>query len=346
MRYDNLRAFEKHLEGAAPHHLSSLYFVIGKEEGDVQEAVDLLFRYLFPSGKGKELSLSSFDGGEVQAGELENALYSPSFFSSSSVVWIRQAEKLKKPLQEIIQNYWTRPHPSLIFVMTASNWAKNTLFYKGAEKAGIIVDFVELKPWEKEKRLIEWVNKQAAVARKIISYPASELLIKRVGHEDAALVHQEWEKILCFIGDKKEITVSDIQAICAYSHADSVWQLGEAIFRRDGGAAMRTAHALLAEGQPLLPLLRQIRNQFQTEYQISLMLAQGKQSGDIAQEFPYMKGQILTRHIQQAQHYGAENLRKGLLAIDDAELRSKSFALDETILLELLITRLTESKHT
>jgi DNA polymerase-3 subunit delta len=288
----------------------------------------------------REFALSIFEGSQIEEADLSNALYSTSFFAKSRVIWIQQAEKLKKSIQERIEKYLTHPSPSQYLLLSASSWSKNSSFYRAAEKEGIILDLAELKPWEKEKRLIEWVNKQATVARKLISYQACQFFVKRVGN-DQAVVAQEFEKLICYCSDKKEITEREIEAICSHHHVDSVWQLGEAIFRRDAAAAVRMAHALLTDGQPLLPLLRQIRGQFQTEFQICLLLAQGKQGQDITQEFPYMKGQILDRHIQQSRQYGLEAFKKGFLAIDAIEIRAKNSAIDEDILLELLMMQLT-----
>jgi DNA polymerase-3 subunit delta len=98
------------------------------------------------------------------------------------------------------------------------------------------------------------------------------------------------------------------------------------------------------EGQPFLPLLRQIRNQFLTEYQVCALLEQGQTSAEIFQEFPYMKGQILEKHIQNARDYGMGAFRKGLLAIDAAEIQAKNSGVDEQLLAELLIVKLT-GKH-
>ena len=107
---------------------------------------------------------------------------------------------------------------------------------------------------------------------------------------------------------------------------------GEAIFCRDAAAALRIAMALLEE-QALLPLLRQMRSQFQTEYQVCLLLVQGKHAQDIAQEFPYMKGQILERHMWQARQYGLEAFKRGLIALDIAESRVKNSSIDDKLLL-------------
>jgi DNA polymerase III subunit delta len=254
------------------------------------------------------------------------------------VIWIQQADKLKKNIQEKLEVFFPRRIPSLYLILSASGWQKNTSFFKAVDKDGIVLEFAELKPWEKEKRLAEWVNKQAAAERKLISYQVCQSLVKQIGL-DQSLIEQELKKLICFCGEKKEITGQDVDAICTRQSVDSVWLLGEAIFCRDAVAALRTAMALLEE-QALLPLLRQMRSQFQTEYQVCLLLAQGKQAQDIAQEFPYMKGQILERHVRQARQYGLEAFKRGLIALDTAESRVKNSSIDDKLLLELLIMQL------
>lgn len=340
MRYDNLRAFEKHLEGAKPHHFSPLYFIVGKDAFDCQEAIKLLLRFLLPSQESKELTLSQFEGPLVEERELGNALYNFSFFAKIRVIWIEQADKLKKSIQENLEKYFAHPSSGHYLLLSCSGWQKNTSFYKAAEKEGIILDFAELKPWEKEQKLAEWLNKQATASRKLISYPVCQSLIKRIGN-DQSLLKQEIEKLICYSGEKKEITLQDVEAVCPLQSVETIWQLGEALFRRDTPAALHMTSSLLAEGQSLLPLLRQIRSQFQTEIQISLLLAQGKGGAEIAQEFPYLKGQILDRHIRYAQQYGVEGFKRGLLALDATEIRVKNSSIDETILAELLILKLT-----
>lgn len=343
MRYDNLPAFEKYLEGTPLKQLSHLYFIIGKERVECQEAIDHLLRFILPPDAIREFALIPFNGSHIDEAALTNALDSGSFFSKSQVVCIQQFEDSKKNIQEKIEKNISHPQPSQYILLHATSWPKNSSFYKTAEKQGIVLDLVELKPWEKEKRLVAWVNKQATAARKLIPYPVCQLLVKRVGH-DQGLLTQEIEKLMIYCADKKEITAQDVEAICIQEQADTIWQLGEAIFRRDTATALHIGNAFLIDGQALLPLLRQIRSQFQTELQVCLLVAQGKQGHEITQQFPYMKGQILERHLHQAQHYGLKAIKEGLLVIDETELRAKNSSTDERILLELLLCYLTIDK--
>ncbi len=340
MKYDNLPAFEKHLEEAKFKQFSSFYLLLGKEAFELQEAVQMLIRMILPHQEKREFALSTFEGAQVEDKQLWTALDSPSFFAETRVICIQQADKLKKSLQEELEKSFTRPLPAQYLILSAAGWNKNTSFYKAAEKAGIVLELAEIKPWEKEKRLAEWVNKQATAARKLMSFQVCQALVKQSG-ADPAMLAQELDKLICYCGEKKEITVQDVEAICTRQQLDSVWQLGEAIFRRDTSSALHMIHTLLMSGQALLPLLRQLRSQFQTEYQICLLLAQGKHAQDITQEFPYMKGQILERHIRQAQYYGLEACRQGLLSLDAIERLMKNSAVDDRLLAEILMMQLT-----
>jgi len=74
---------------------------------------------------------------------------------------------------------------------------------------------------------------------------------------------------------------------------DTGWQLGDALFRRDALTALKIGKALLMDGTALIALLRQIRSQYQTAFQVATILELGGSSADISKQFPYMRGGIL-----------------------------------------------------
>jgi DNA polymerase-3 subunit delta len=160
---------------------------------------------------------------------------------------------------------------------------------------------------------------------------------------DSSFLFQELEKLLCYIGDRQEITQQDVVKICHHQPSDTIWQLGEALFKRDSVSALFISQSLLIEGQSLLPLLRQIRSQFQTQLHICMMLSNGKSAHEVSQEFPYLKGNLLDRTLQQASRYGLESFKQGILAIDATELRVKNSYADEKLLMELLVIQLTRT---
>lgn len=339
VRYDNIRAFEKHLEGASPHHLSPLYLIIGKDDFECKEALQLLKRFLISSDQ-KDMAFKSWEGAQADPQELLTDLYSQSFFTEKRVIFIHQMEKLKKSVWKELEKYVKKIPRSQYLILSANTLCRQTNLYKLVEKEGIILEFAELKPWEKEKFLIDWVAKQVAAQRKLMSYQVCQQFIRQVGIEQATVAN-ELEKLFCFIGSRQEITRQDVEQINSAIVSSSIWQLGEAIFGGDVSLALKTTKSLLQDGSSLLPLLRQIRSQFVTAYQLCLLLVQGKQPTEIISEFPHMKGQILDKNIANARQYGMETLRRGLLEIDHAEARVKNSEMDEHLLADTLIIKLT-----
>lgn len=344
MKFNSLSDLEKFLRGGQTSSISTLYLFLGKENYRVHEAVNSFINFLLPNPQDRKLSLTNIDGhATIKEDELLDSLNAPSFLSPLQIVWVQHVDKCKKSIQETIENYCLRPSRSTYLILSAPSWSKQTHFYKNIDKNGVVVEIEEIKPWEKEKYLVDWVCRQTITNGKKISYSTSQHFIKTVGL-DQSLIASELEKLLCYCIDRNEIISEDIMKICANQHVETIWQLGEAIFQFDTSKALQISKDLLLEGQALLPLLRQLRSQFQTGYQISLLLLQKKQPHEITMEFPYMKGQILDRNLKQSMHYGAESFRKGLLALDAAEMKIKNSSAEEELIFELLMIQLTHPR--
>lgn len=339
MKYSNIRAFEKHLESASPHHLSEVYVVISKEDFDRKAACSKITAQVLGAPSIAGQTLCAFDAAEVDERLIWEELQSFSFLAPKKVLIVSNAEKLSKSSQDKLRTYFAKPNKGVCLVLESPAVNRATNFYKDAEKFGVILDVAEEKPWEKEKSSQAWVIEKIASEGKSIDAPTAALLVKQLGVDQSTLF-QEIEKLICYVGDRKEVTVNDISAICITISQQSAWQLGEVIFRRDASEALRITKALLQDGTALIALLRQIRSQFLTEYQICCMLAGGKTPQDVAQQYPYMKGMILNKHIQNAQDYGMNRFKAGMLAIDETELMAKNSAGDPDWLAERLIFKL------
>lgn len=336
MKYTTLKAFESHLEEAV---LYPVYLIIGKEPFERKLAVDQLLAIALKKVKNPELALKIFEGDRLSIEDLMQELNTFGFFAEKQIILIQNADKLSKSLTEQIENYYQNPNPSVCLIISASAINKATNFYKKGEKAGAALEFAEEKPWEKEKNLQAWVQTLASAEGKKMDSQAALTLVKQVG-TDQSLLFQEVQKLVCYIDNRPDITSQDIHAVCTQTHSENAWQLGEAIFKRDAAAALRISKGLMEEGTAVFSLLRQIRTQIQTEYQVCSLLASGATPMTISEKFPYMRGQILDRHIQMAQNYGLPRFKKAMLKIDEMELLAKNSSIDPDVLAELLIVKL------
>lgn len=339
MKYTNVKAFEKHVKGSDANHLADVYAIIGKESFEVKMAVDQLIAVLLKSEKDKELALKIYQGEAFNLSDLMEELCSFSFFCKKKVIFIQNSENLSKQEMSKLEDYFASPNRSVCLVIAASSINKATNFYKKLEKTGIILDIAEEKPWEKEKSSKEWVMAKVREEKKKITQDAVSLLIGQVGTSQAFLF-QEIEKLICFIGDRAEITEKDVSIIVTSVNTDTIWKLSEAIFSRNGLHAFQVVKSLLDDGTPFLALLRQIRAQVQTNYQISTILANGGGAQEVSTAYPYMKGRILENNMHLAASYGVLRFKKAMLKIDETESFAKNGVSNDNVLAEMLITHL------
>lgn len=342
VKHSNRQSFEQYLKSsAAKKEFSPIYFVLSKDGFERKSIVDLILSQLVPELENRELGVKVFDGEECSFGHFFAELGSVSLFSKKQVIVFNHADKPAKEEALLLENYFARPNPDIFLILTAGSLSHSSNFYKKGEKAGVVFEPVEEKAWEKEKSLTAWIQAKAASAGVSMNPQACQFLLKHVGNDQATL-HQEMEKLFCYIGERREITVADISALCVGISQDTIWQLGEAIFNLDTGNAMRICKSLLQGDSAFLSLLRQIRFQFQTEYQVCSILHSGGSSADVSRAFPYMRGQILERHTQMASVYGMERFKRGIIQIDETELKAKNSGIDNEFLAELLIIQLTK----
>lgn len=340
MKYTNLTAFEKHLEGAAPEHFSNIYLVQSKEAFIRKQAIDRLISLILKDGGIPGISLFLFDAERDKIEIVMQELQAVAMFAKKRLIAIQNADAYTKAATLRLEAYCASPDRSTCLVITAESLNRATTFYKKLEKVGVVLDVPEEKPWEKEKSVADWLQVAAMKEGKQLDPQVAQMLIKQLGTEQV-LLSNELLKLICYVGQRPAILDADVAAISSIATPSNGWQLGEAIFRRDAPAALGMSKGLLAEGTALIALLRQIRFQFQTQYQICSILAAGGTAAEVAKEFPYMKGMILDRNIRQSQQYGMQRFKKGLLAIDEAELQAKNSAMDAEFLAEKLIITLT-----
>ncbi len=341
MKYTHLNAFKKHVQDSIPDHFSDIYLILAKEEYTRREAIDCLIHSSLPDVKSLEMSLRVFDAAEQSANSVLQELETLNFFVKKRIVVVHHIDHFDKASTLKFEAYFAKPNRSVMLILSAEAMNRTMTFYKRAEKAGVVFDVPEEKPWEKEKSLTEWVLQEALTHQKQMNHSTALSFVKRIGH-DQSLLHQELKKILCYIGDRPAIQIVDIEAICTITQMDTGWQLGEAVFQKNAGEALRMARGILAEGTAFIGLLRQLRSQFQTQVAISSILLNGGTAADVTVEFPYMKGAILDKNIRQSQGYGMEHLKRGLLMIDQTELAAKSTGANIEFLADMLLIKLTK----
>lgn len=336
MRYTQCKAFEKHLESAAPDNLSALYCLISKDATERALAFNELKRVLFLKEPKLDFKIYSADVKGEQ--ELLLDLNTPSLLASKQLLHLPGIEKFSKSFLKTLEKELSALPKLVTLVLSGEALNRQTSFYKAVEKHGIVLDIVEEKPWEKERSMAEWLMQRIATAGKTMAPDAVQTLIQGSSGNLACLAN-EWEKLLTYVGTNKNISEQDVRAICILTGNDSSWLLGEAILQSNTSKALAAAHSALDQGNSLFAMLRQIRHQCMT----ALQLASASQAGEmhtIAEKFPYLKGHFLDKQLALATQYGIPRLVKAIQLLDFYEFKAKDQWDDPKLLLNLLIGRL------
>lgn len=332
MKYTQFRAFEKHLQSAGSFQFPQVYCFIGKDSQERALALDAL---------KKSLKIDETLRFETEAEkDFLRDLDTFSLFQEKRLLHFQVGEKLSKQTSAQLEKRMSHLSPLTYIVFSAETLSAKTSFYQAIEKAGVILEMGEEKPWEKEKSLAEWLLDKVTKEGKTISGDAVNLLVRGC-RGSFAILCREWEKLLTYIGDHKAIQTQDVEAICYLDPVDSQWLLGEAILQRNSKLALEVACRMLDQGHAVFVLLRQIRHQMMTALQ--LVSAKETRQLELARaKFPYLKGQMFERQLAACSGWGSDRLAFAIERIDDYEFKVKDAWDDPKLLLNMLILRLIE----
>lgn len=322
MKYDTLLSFLQSLNPSLP----SLALLQVKEEGERRRALEAILKIL-PAP-----TLFSPDSFSSQAflQEVETV----PFLVKHKILIVKEIDQLKSEEFKTLETYVEHPNSWISLFLTAATIPPK--FAKAIEKQGSHLLLKEEKPWEKEKRLVDWLIHVAAESGVTLGPQPAQMLLKSVAADQLS---QELEKLICYVGERKKITVEDIKAVCCAVSHETLWQLGDAIFQLQTAKSQEIAKELLAEESSFFPLIAHLKSQIQTSLKI-LTTFQEKGKEGIAQAFPYLKGGMLDKKLKLCQNYGRERFEKALIELFETELKAKNSSVDPELLLELLLAKL------
>jgi len=277
MRYNNLKAFHKHLESAQPANLSDLYVLLAKDPGERYLILETLLPFL---KKGLHAAATrTFRG---MAPGLRDELEGFSLFSAQQLFIVHDAETLKKGDQTLLEALLKVPARGRRIVLTGASINRSSLFYKFLEKGGILCELGDEKTYEKEKNGMEWLGDQKG---KAMEPAAMKALVKATG-ANLGLIASEYEKLQCYLGERATITLADVKILCPDSVPESIFAFSDAVVKKQAGAALKTGLELLESGESLFALLRFIRRPLQTAGRVSdvVMIDQAELSAKDGQD--------------------------------------------------------------
>jgi len=222
--------------------LKPVYYFSGDDSFGIDSAYKIL------EGKITPLLTSDFDR-EIFYGEgktLDDILASASAFpfgSSKKFIVVKESEKIKD--KKVLPQYISSPSEFTVLVFLHYGKISNpdSSVYKSLKDNGFLFEAKELKG----KNLAAWLIDYAESKGKILTEDNAQLLIDTAG-ENRNMLEVQMEKIFTFLGDKKEIDHKTITEISSSLKEFSIFDLQNALSKRDKKNALRIAYKLIDSG--------------------------------------------------------------------------------------------------
>lgn len=177
--------------------------------------------------------------------KLREALQTLPFFGGGKVIWLQNCNFLgderaastkdvTETLAEIAQELKDFSWQSVRLLISAAKVDKRKVFFKTLDKIGTVESFagwsVDDRDWADQAE--NWARKGIRAKQKEISEEALAELISRVG-PNARQLDSEVEKLSLYVGDRKDIGMEDVTAICTRNKMARAFALGDALGDRD-----------------------------------------------------------------------------------------------------------------
>ena len=257
-----------------PTQTASIYAVVGSDEAKIKLAARALAEKLTPPDAG-EFGLEIVDGAVEGADmaraklmETVQALLTLPFFGGGKLVWLKnatffadsvtgRAESVLEAVESFVEELKKGLPPEIILLISAIDIDKRRSFYKSLGKLGQVqvIDKIETGRGNWEEQVEGLILAEAKVMGLRFERDALELFVQLVG-ADTGQISNELEKLDLSFGNNPKMVTSDlVRSLVARTKEGVVFDLGNAIARRDLRSALKLVDQLLRQGENAIGIL-------------------------------------------------------------------------------------------
>ncbi|HSX03800.1 MAG TPA: hypothetical protein VLG76_03625 [Rhabdochlamydiaceae bacterium] len=323
LKFQTIEAFEKHLKEVLPAHPANIYLIVSGQDFERKKWMEDIFLALQKKGPC-DLKYAA----KVQDALLH--LRIPSLLGGTPIACLDEVDEL---CDEALIEYAVQPAPFSYLILGASNFKPLADLYDKAKKEIIIFDFSGEKPWQREKRMKKSLAAKVFKEGKTITPALIDLLFGELPLE-LGIIEQELSKLICYVGERKEIKLEDLQAISCRSKTKEGWQIADELVW--GSKIVDPKDEL--DATSLFVLIGQIRFYLEKGLMIATLVEKGKSLQEIADGYPEISNSVLQKFAAKPKK--TLFFKKGVMLLFELELAAKSGSTSTRLLFDIFSTKL------
>lgn len=326
----DLRKLQKYLEKKQP---GPLYLVFGDEQFLVDETVKLLKTKALPNGID-DFSFDQFYYPETSAGHVKDTVETLTMMSPCRVVVYKIGKGLKESEWEELSPVFENPVPTTTLIVVADKVDKRKKYYRQINENGAVVELK--RPFENQ--VASWIEYIAYRHDVKLASGVVALIHQFVG-SNLGEINNEMLKLKQFIGnEQRAVSEDDVMRLVSRSRIDSVFDLANAIGRRDRAHALVCLANLLEHGQNEVGVLSLITRHVRILHSVREGIAAGLSGARLSTQAGVPQF-FLQEYVTQSRGWPPDRLTKTLQALHETDKALKSSPVSSHIWLENFVIR-------
>jgi len=260
-----MRAFaqaDRFMAEVQARKLRPAYVFVGDEAFFRKRCREAIIQHLVPA-ELRDFSLFEFDLTESDLAEILDRARTPSLMAPFQVFFIRGVKSLfgrgsNEEKLAAIETYCKDPNPDAVLIFVADHisipadarrmdMTDKERYERIRETLGQYCGIVELSRVE-ESEAVRWLTEYCTSREVKIETDAARELVDALGG-DMMMVSNELEKLILYVGEKKRVTLGDVETMVLAAKQRSLYELTDAISSKDRVRALEMLDAILTTGE-------------------------------------------------------------------------------------------------
>src|SRR3954466_8098700 len=260
-----MRAFaqaDRFVSEVEAHKLRPAYVFVGDEVFFRKRCREAILEHLVPADL-RDFSLFEFDLAETDLAEILDRARTPSLMAPFQVFFVRGVKNLygrgsNEEKLAAIEEYCKNPNPDALLVFVADHISipadvrkmemqDRDRYQRIRDTMGQYCGIVELARVE-EGEAVRWITDYCTGRGVKIEADGARELVDALGG-DMMMISNELEKLILYVGEKKRITLGDVETMVLAAKQRSLYELTDAISSKDRVRALEVLDAILMSGE-------------------------------------------------------------------------------------------------
>lgn len=314
--------------------IRNLYFFYGSEK--------YLVKYYINNIKDNtvtalpELNLLTLDGEKSTVDAIVEFCDSPPMMSQKKLLIVKNYPGFKKKSDEgkkdSLVDYLSDIPKYVYIIFTEEEVNKRSKLYECIEKNGLIAEF----EYQTKEMLVKWAAKIFIEYGKSISKEAAGYLIENLDSDMQSILN-ECMKLVDYAGEKKIVTIEDIDKICTKSLNSKVFEMMDSIGQKNLQDAFLKLNDMISLKEPVVKILVLLARHVRILLQVKMAQEEGLTPNIISQKLGVG---FINKYLNQSRNFTVEKLKIALSGCAETDLEIKTKGVNDRILLEKLIVQI------